>query len=51
MTDKLLTNYFFVGLIHLLFPNAKIIHTMRDPVDTCLVGLHQAVQGRHAAQL
>ena len=38
VTDKLLTNYFFVGLIHLLFPNAKIIHTRRDPVDTCLSG-------------
>jgi tetratricopeptide (TPR) repeat protein len=38
ITDKLLTNYFFVGLIHLLFPKAKIIHTMRDPVDTCLSG-------------
>ncbi len=38
VTDKLLTNYFFVGLIHLLFPKAKIIHTRRDPVDTCLSG-------------
>jgi len=38
ITDKLLTNYFFVGLIHLLFPKAKIIHTQRDPVDTCLSG-------------
>ena len=38
ITDKLLTNYFFVGLIHLLFPKAKIINTMRDPVDTCLSG-------------
>lgn len=38
ITDKLLTNYFFVGLIHLLFPNAKVIHTRRDPVDTCLSG-------------
>ena len=38
ITDKLLTNYFFVGLIHLLFPKAKIIHTRRDPVDTCLSG-------------
>jgi len=36
VTDKLLTNYFFVGLIHLLFPKAKIINTMRDPLDTCL---------------
>ena len=38
ITDKLLTNYFFVGLINLIFPNAKIIHTQRDPVDTCLSG-------------
>jgi hypothetical protein len=38
ITDKLLTNYFFVGLIHLVFPNAKVIHTRRDPVDTCLSG-------------
>ena len=36
ITDKLLTNFFFVGLIQLLFPNAKIIHTRRNPVDTCL---------------
>ena len=37
-TDKLLTNYYFVGLINILFPNAKIINTLRDPVDTCLSG-------------
>jgi hypothetical protein len=36
ITDKLLTNFFFAGLIQLLFPNAKIIHTRRNPVDTCL---------------
>src|SRR5579864_66185 len=36
VTDKLLSNYYFAGLIHTLFPNAKIIHTMRNPVDTCL---------------
>src|SRR4051812_1610357 len=38
ITDKLLTNYFFLGLINLLFPKAKVIHTQRDPVDTCLSG-------------
>jgi tetratricopeptide (TPR) repeat protein len=38
VTDKLLTNYFFVGLIHLLYPNAKFVNTQRDPVDTCLSG-------------
>lgn len=36
VTDKLLTNYFFAGLINTLFPNAKFIHTKRNPVDTCL---------------
>lgn len=36
ITDKLLANFYLVGLIHLLFPRAKIVHTMRDPVDTCL---------------
>jgi tetratricopeptide (TPR) repeat protein len=36
VTDKMPSNYYFAGLIHLALPNAKIIHTMRDPVDTCL---------------
>ena len=38
ITDKLLTNYFFVGLIHMLYPKAKFVNTLRDPVDTCLSG-------------
>jgi Flp pilus assembly protein TadD len=38
VTDKLLTNYFFVGFIHLLYPKAKFVNTLRDPVDTCLSG-------------
>jgi hypothetical protein len=36
ITDKLLSNFLFAGLIHLLFPRAKIIHTQRNPIDTCL---------------
>jgi hypothetical protein len=36
VTDKMPSNYYFVGLIHLALPNAKIIHSMRDPVDTCV---------------
>ena len=36
VTDKLLTNYFFVGLLHLLFPNARFINTRRDPIDSSL---------------
>jgi hypothetical protein len=36
VTDKMLENFLFAGLIHLALPNAPIIHTVRDPVDTCL---------------
>jgi hypothetical protein len=36
ITNKLPANFLFVGLIHLVFPNAAIIHTYRDPVNTCL---------------
>ncbi len=36
VTDKMPSNFFFCGLIHLALPNAPIIHTVRDPVDTCI---------------
>ncbi len=36
VTDKMLANSMFVGLIHLILPNAKIIHTTRDPIDNCV---------------
>jgi hypothetical protein len=36
ITDKMPGNFAFAGLIHLMLPNARIIHTIRDPVDTCL---------------
>lgn len=36
ITDKMPANYLAVGLIHLMLPNAKIIHVQRNPVDTCL---------------
>lgn len=36
VTDKTLSNFAMVGLIHLALPNARIIHTCRDPVATCL---------------
>ena len=38
ITDKALGNFMFCGLIHLALPNSRIIHTIRDPVDTCLSG-------------
>lgn len=36
ITDKMPSNFCFVGLIHLALPNARIIHVTRDPLDTCL---------------
>lgn len=36
VTDKMPLNYAHVGLIHRVFPRAKIIHLRRRPIDTCL---------------
>ena len=36
VTDKMPANFSFAGLIHLALPNAIIIHTVRDPADTCI---------------
>lgn len=36
ITDKMPGNFHHVGLIATLFPNATILHTCRDPRDTCL---------------
>jgi tetratricopeptide (TPR) repeat protein len=32
--DKMLTNYYNVGFIHMLYPNALILHVVREPMDT-----------------
>jgi len=34
--DKLPLNFLYVGLIHRALPQAKIVHVVRDPMDTCL---------------
>jgi len=36
IADKMPGNFNFVGLIHKILPNAKIIHSHRHPVETCL---------------
>ena len=36
ITDKMPSNYCYAGLIHLVLPNAKIVHTVRYPVDNCI---------------
>ena len=35
ITDKMPSNFRLAGLIHLILPNARIIHAARDPIDTC----------------
>ena len=52
-TDKMPHNFINVGLIALLFPNARIIHCRRHPLDSCLslyskqmnLGFHQQYKG------
>ncbi|TRZ68066.1 MAG: HAMP domain-containing protein [Rhodocyclaceae bacterium] len=34
--DKMPDNFICMGLIHAVFPNAKFIHAIRNPIDTCL---------------
>ena len=36
VTDKRPDNFLYIGLIKCLFPRAKIVHTVRDPLDNCL---------------
>ncbi|HWD41347.1 MAG TPA: sulfotransferase [Fimbriimonas sp.] len=36
VVDKMPMNYMVLGLIHLAFPKARIIHVRRHPVDTCI---------------
>jgi hypothetical protein len=36
LTDKRPDNFLLIGLAKRLFPASKILHTLRDPVDTCL---------------
>jgi len=35
ITDKMPGNFFYVPLIKTMFPNAKVINTRRDPMDSC----------------
>jgi tetratricopeptide (TPR) repeat protein len=36
VTDKLPSNYLYIGLVHMALPNARIIHARRDALDTCV---------------
>jgi hypothetical protein len=52
VTDKLPENYFHLGLIATLFPNARIIHCRRNPLDNCLsCYMHNFSQLRFSSSL
>jgi tetratricopeptide (TPR) repeat protein len=36
ITDKMPANFLYAGLIHAVFPRARMIHMGRHPLDTCL---------------
>lgn len=36
ITDKMPSNFQLLGLIHALYPQARIIHCRRDPLDNCV---------------
>lgn len=44
ITDKRPDNFMRIGLIKRLFPDAKIVHTVRDPRDTCLSNYFQHLE-------
>ena len=48
ITDKLPSNFIYVGLIRMILPNARIIHTVRDPVDTCVSCFSRLFGAGHA---
>ena len=47
VTDKMPNNFFYIGMIRLMFPNAKIIHCVRDPMDTCVSIFKQVFSGSY----
>jgi tetratricopeptide (TPR) repeat protein len=48
ITDKMPGNFIAIGLIHLMLPNAKIIHVSRHPLDNCISYFTQLFEDGHA---
>jgi tetratricopeptide (TPR) repeat protein len=48
IVNKMPGNFGSAGLIHLALPNARIIHTTRDPLDTCFSCFSLLFSGGHA---
>lgn len=48
ITDKMPHNFLHLGLIQMLFPSARIIHTVRNPLDTCVSIYFQEFSNWHS---
>jgi tetratricopeptide (TPR) repeat protein len=47
IVDKMPHNFQLAGMIALIFPNAKIIHCTRDPIDNCISCFLNTFNERH----
>lgn len=47
VVDKMPGNFLYLGLIHAVFPQARILHMQRNPVDTCLSIYFQAFSNQY----
>lgn len=47
-TDKLLGNFLFIGIIRMAFPDARIVHMQRHPLDQALSAYRQLFTQGHA---
>ena len=47
VTDKMPTNFIYLGYILSMFPNSRIIHLTRHPVDTCISIYFQNFNSEH----
>jgi tetratricopeptide (TPR) repeat protein len=45
ITDKMLVNFLHIGFIATLFPQSRVIHCRRDPLDTCVSCFMQIFRG------
>ena len=48
IADKAPGNFWKIGLIRMILPGAKIIHTVRDPIDTCVSCFSKLFSSGHA---
>ena len=46
--DKLPHNFLYLGFIHLCFPNARIIHCMRNPLDSFISSFQNEMSAFHS---